>query len=179
MTHGAIVAFAVLGILGQAVAVALLAAGSLRLAGVGGPLRWVRDAVWGYELWLAFLFTALATGGSLFFSEIAHFTPCELCWYERICMYPLAILTLLLALRDDRPAARYCFPLPIVGTALAVYHVLVERGAVSQTRGCLSIGAGRLRDEVDRGARLRDDPVLTLTVFVLVSGVLVLAAGSE
>ena len=36
----------------------------------------------GYELWLAFAVAAIATGGSLFFSEIAHFVPCELCWYS-------------------------------------------------------------------------------------------------
>ena len=94
-------------------------------------------------------------------------------------MYPLAILTLLLALRDERPAARYLLPLPIVGTALAVYHVLVERGAVSQTRGCLLSAPGGCATKWIEELGYVTIPVLTLTVFVLVSGVLVLAAGSE
>ena len=40
---------------------------------------------------LAFVVAAVATAGSLYFSEVAHFTPCRLCWYQRICMYPLAL----------------------------------------------------------------------------------------
>ncbi|HEY7762066.1 MAG TPA: disulfide bond formation protein B, partial [Actinomycetota bacterium] len=41
-------------------------------------------------LWLAFLVALTATLGSLYLSEVAHFVPCELCWYQRIAMYPLA-----------------------------------------------------------------------------------------
>ena len=74
-------------------------------------MRRLRRALWGYELWLAFLVAALATGGSLYFSEIAHYVPCELCWYQRICMYPLAITTLLAAFADDDRVARYLLPL--------------------------------------------------------------------
>jgi hypothetical protein len=109
VTQQAIVALAILGVAGQTATVALVGAGSLGVAGVEAPFRLLRMAVWGYELWLGFLVAALATGGSLFFSEIAHYAPCELCWYERICMYPLAILLLLLALANDYRAARYLF----------------------------------------------------------------------
>src|SRR2546430_17067159 len=63
---------------------------------------------------------------SLFFSEIAHFVPCELCWYQRICMYPLSITTLLAGLFDDPRAARYLLPLPAVGAGASVYHLLAE-----------------------------------------------------
>jgi len=166
VTHDAIVSFAVLGVAGQALAVALLFA----------P---VRRALWGYELWLAFFVAALATGGSLFFSEIAHFAPCELCWFERICIYPLAIVMLLIALADDRRAARYLLPLPIVGAGVAVYHVLVERGVVSQTRGCaVSAPGGCATKWVDELGYVTI-PVLTLTAFALLLGLLVLAGEPE
>src|SRR4051812_43692595 len=46
-------------------------------------------------LWLAFLVAATATAGSLYFSEHAHFVPCNLCWYQRIAMYPLSLLLLI------------------------------------------------------------------------------------
>src|SRR5690242_10162584 len=98
MTQNTIVALAVLGVAGQAFAAAPALAGGGALLGVQGPLRAVRSMLWGYELWAAFLIAAIGTGGSLFFSEVAHFVPCELCWYQRICMYPLS-LTLLLAAR--------------------------------------------------------------------------------
>jgi disulfide bond formation protein DsbB len=179
VTQQAIVAFAVLGLAGQAAAVVLAGAGSLRFAGVAEPFRLLRKAVWGYELWLGFLVAALATGGSLFFSEIAHYAPCELCWYERICMYPLAIVLLLLALANDYRAARYLLPLPIVGAGLAVYHVLVERGVVSQTKDCvLSAPGGCATRWVDELGYVTI-PVLTLTAFVLVLGLLLLAGEAE
>src|SRR6266536_1136501 len=98
MTHDVIVALAVLGVVGQVLGGLLILVGLLALAGVRGPLHALRNVLWGYELWVAFIVAAIATGGSLFFSEIAHFVPCELCWYQRICMYPLSITTLLAGL---------------------------------------------------------------------------------
>jgi disulfide bond formation protein DsbB len=179
MTHQTIVVFAVLGVSGQLLAASLYGAGALRLAGVGAPLRVMRRAVWGYELWLAFLVAALATGGSLFFSEVAHFAPCELCWYERICMYPLAVVTLLAALANDHRVTRYLLPLPIVGAGLAVYHELIERGAVSQPRACaLSAPGGCATKWIDEFGYVTI-PVLTLTAFALLVGLLLLAGELE
>ncbi len=103
-----------------------------------------RRAIEGYELWLAFVVAAIATGGSLFFSEIAHFVPCELCWYQRICMYPLSILTLLMATHDDHRAARYLLPLPVVGAGVSVYHLLVENKVVGESTTCSISAPGGL-----------------------------------
>src|SRR5207253_2210523 len=136
MTHDVTLVLATLGVLGQVVAGLLLLLGLLWLVGLRRPLVAVRGAISGYELWLAFLVAATATGGSLFFSEIAHFVPCELCWFQRVCMYPLSILTLLAALANDHRVARYLLPLPLVGSGIAVYHLLVEHGVVSETRAC-------------------------------------------
>src|SRR5437764_12094969 len=92
MTHAFVVLLAVLGVVGQALAVILLVIGALALAGIRGPLEWLRATLWGYELWCAFVVTAIATAGSLFFSEIAGFVPCKPCWYQRICTYTLSIV---------------------------------------------------------------------------------------
>ena len=78
-----------------------------RSSASGRRLRGCARVIWGYELWLAFLVSAIATAGSLFFSEIANFIPCELCWYQRIFMYPVAIVTLLAAIANDHRVARY------------------------------------------------------------------------
>src|SRR5262245_19472116 len=107
MTHDTIVVLSVLGVVGQVlVAIGILVA-LLALFGVRGPINGIRRLLWGYELWGAFVVAAIATGGSLFFSQIANFPPCELCWFQRICMYPLSILTLLMALANDNRASRY------------------------------------------------------------------------
>ena len=125
-TRDVIVMLAALGVAGQVALGAIVILALLRLFGVPGPLEWLRDLIWGYELWLAFLVALVATLGSLYFSERAHFFPCELCWYQRICMYPLALVTLLLATAGDHRAARYLLPLPVVGAALARNWSLVS-----------------------------------------------------
>jgi disulfide bond formation protein DsbB len=176
VTHDVIVALAVLGVVGEVVGAGLLLIGALALVGVRGPLRALRLGIEGYELWLAFVVAAIATGGSLFFSEIAHFVPCELCWYQRICMYPLSITTLLAALFDDPRAARYLLPLPVVGAGVSVYHLLVENGVVGQTQTCLISAPGGCATKWINEFGYLTIPTLALTAFALVFAFLLLAA---
>lgn len=136
MTRDLIVTLAVLGVVAQVVLVALVVLAVLALAQVPGPLDALRERIDGYELWAAFLVAAIATVGSLFLSEIAHFVPCKLCWIQRIFMYPLAIVGLGAAIAGDRRAARYLLPLPVLGLGVSVYHLLVERGVIKETSSC-------------------------------------------
>jgi disulfide bond formation protein DsbB len=175
MTHDVIVVLAVLGVIGQVLAAALLVVGLLALARVPGPLQALRTAVEGYELWLAFLVAAIATGGSLFFSEIAHFVPCELCWYQRICMYPLSITTLLAALFDDPRAARYLLPLPVVGAGVSVYHLLVENRVVGESLTCRISAPGGCAVKWINEFGYVTIPTLALTAFALALAFLLLA----
>ena len=175
MTENVITAFAVLGIVGQLSVGLLLLAGLLRLAGVSGPLGSIRASIWGYELWLAFLVSALATGGSLFLSEIANFVPCELCWFQRIFMYPLAVTTLLAALFNDHRVARYLLPLPLIGAGFSIYHLLVENGVVEQTRACfVSAPGGCATKWIDEFGYVTI-PTLALTAFALTFALLLFA----
>ena len=80
------------------------------------------DSVAGAALWLAWLVAIVTTLGSLYFSLVAHFQPCELCWYQRICMYPLAVILPIAAWRRDRGIWRYVAPQVAVGIAIAAYH---------------------------------------------------------
>jgi disulfide bond formation protein DsbB len=180
VTHDVIVAIAVLGVIGQVLAGILILVALAAGAGARGPLRAVRDAIWGYELWAAFAVAAIATGGSLFFSEVAHFVPCELCWFQRICMYPLSIVTLLAALAGDHRIARYLLPLPIVGAGVSVYHLLVENGVVEQAQACLLSAPGGCATKWVNAFGYMTIPTLALTGFVLLIGFLALAGfGSD
>jgi disulfide bond formation protein DsbB len=86
---------------------------------------------------LAWLVAAVATAGSLYYSEIADLVPCELCWYQRICMYPLAAILLVGAVRRDRGTRWFALPFVAVGAPLALYHWLVERvPALSDSVAC-------------------------------------------
>ena len=176
MTHDVIVALSVLGVIGQVLAVVLLLTGIAWLVGLRGPGDHLRAWVEGYELWIVFAISSIATGGSLFFSEIANFPPCELCWYQRICMYPLSIITLLAAIRGDFRIARYVLPLPIVGACISVYHLLVENGVVGQSSACLVSAPGGCATKWINEFGYMTIPTLALTAFALLTELLTLAA---
>ncbi len=65
--------------------------------------------------------------GSLIFSELLAFTPCNLCWYERILLYPLAIILLVGYLRRDKGLFLYVLPFSILGIGVASYHYLLQK----------------------------------------------------
>ena len=83
-------------------------------------------AVHDSSLWLAWLVTATATLGSLWFSEVADYVPCRLCWFQRVCMYPLAGILLIAAWRRDRSVRWYALPLLVAGIGVSSYHSLIE-----------------------------------------------------
>jgi len=68
----------------------------------------------------------VATLGSLTYSEGYGFVPCELCWYQRIAMYPLVLVLGVGMLGGDTAVWRYALPLPLVGLAISIYHVTIQ-----------------------------------------------------
>src|SRR5258707_10309965 len=167
MTHSTIVVLSILGVVGQVLAGLLVLVALAALVGLRRPLDMLRSALWGYELWAAFVVASIATGGSLFFSDIARVVPCELCWYQRICMYPLSILTLFAAYHGDYRVARYLVPLPAVGAGVSIYHLLVENGVVAQAKECLASAPGGCATKWINEFGWMTIPTLALTGFVL------------
>ena len=78
-----------------------------RRAAPGSVLDTTRQALAELSLWLGWVVAAVTMAGSLYYSVGAHFLPCELCWYQRICMYPLVAILLVGALRRDRKVWMY------------------------------------------------------------------------
>ena len=79
-----------------------------------------------WSRWMAFAVAGTAMAGSLYFSEVQHFIPCKLCWYQRIAMFSLALVLLVGAIRRDRDVRWYAAPLAVVGLGVSVYHYLLE-----------------------------------------------------
>ena len=86
----------------------------------------VAEAVAPNALAMAWVVALLATAGSLYFSEVAGFEPCLLCWYQRIAMYPLVIILGIAAVRRETAGATYAAALAGIGAVIAAYHVALE-----------------------------------------------------
>lgn len=86
-----------------------------------------------FLLYLAWIQSAIAMGGSLFFSEIMKFPPCVLCWYQRICMYPLVLLIAVGIIRKDKHVGWYVMPLAAIGWVIALYHNLLYYGIIPKS----------------------------------------------
>jgi disulfide bond formation protein DsbB len=133
-----------------------------------------RDTLLGGELWIAWGFAAAATAGSLFFSEFSQFIPCRLCWFQRIGMYPLAVLLLMAAVRrDTRGGALYGLPLAVFGSVVAIYHVYIEYHPEAELASC-KIGAPCATKWIDKIGYVTI-PVLALTAFLAIIALLLSA----
>lgn len=86
--------------------------------------------------WLAFSVAATAMVGSLYFSEVAEYVPCKLCWYQRIAMYSLAVILLVAAVKRDHGVTKYALPLAVIGAGISTYHYLLEWFPSIQTDVC-------------------------------------------
>jgi disulfide bond formation protein DsbB len=82
---------------------------------------------------LCFLVASSATLGSLFFSDVMGFVPCNMCWYQRIFMYPLVIIFLINLLYPDDRVFKYAFPIVVVGLLFAIYHNLLMFGLIPES----------------------------------------------
>ncbi|RSL35101.1 disulfide bond formation protein B [Salibacterium salarium] len=80
-----------------------------------------------YVLYAAWLVSVVATFGSLYFSEVLGYVPCEFCWYQRIAMYPLVILLGIAAFYNDTKIVGYVLPLSIIGSLVSIYHYLMQK----------------------------------------------------
>jgi disulfide bond formation protein DsbB len=78
--------------------------------------------------------------GSLYFSEIADYVPCRLCWFQRIAMYPIALIALIALIRRDANARWYFVPMAIIGAGVSIYHYLIEWGVLADSESCALFG---------------------------------------
>ena len=69
----------------------------------------------------------VTTLGSLYYSEVAGYPPCLLCWYQRIAIYPQVVILGIAALRRDLQVWRTAVPLAVIGVVISVWHVIIER----------------------------------------------------
>ena len=86
----------------------------------------INNSLRGYELAFGAVAAGTATLGSLYLSEVVHLSPCTLCWYQRIAMYPLAVILVIAAIRRDTAVRIYAVALAGIGGLIAAYHYLIQ-----------------------------------------------------
>lgn len=84
-----------------------------------------------YGFHFGFLTALAAVAISLFYSEIIGFPPCELCWIQRIFIYPQVILFGMELYKRDRAIVDYSMVMAIFGMIVSLFHMYVERGGAS------------------------------------------------
>ena len=125
-----------------------------------------------HGLSLAWAIATVATIGSLYFSEVLKYVPCNLCWYQRILMYPLVIILGIAAVRKDFGIVKYILPITIVGLCTSTYHYLMQKTdiVVSNTKVC---GIIPCDVEYINWFGFVTIPFLALTAFVLISIIMI------
>jgi disulfide bond formation protein DsbB len=103
-------------------------------ASVPAPVPW-------WPLFLAWLVALIATAGALFLGEVMGMTPCVLCWYQRIAMFPLAVVLGIGLLDRDQRSVHYALPLAWAGWAVALYHCLIFWGVIAEALAPCSKGS--------------------------------------
>jgi disulfide bond formation protein DsbB len=123
-----------------------------------------------YGAYLALAPALTAMLGSLYYSEIAGFVPCTLCWYQRILMYPLTLIILVGIIKQDEYLPDYVLPFSIIGMGVSTYHYLIQLGVFEHPAAC-SVGIPCNLRYVDYFGFVTI-PLLTLTAFVLITVVM-------
>lgn len=117
------------------------------------------------SLSFAFLISVGVTLGSLYLSEIAHFVPCKLCWFQRIFMYPQVLLLGVASIKNDFGIKKYIIPLSIIGLVIATYQYILQMSPIPLP--CTDeIASCAVKEFVEFG--YITIPMMSLTSFLLI-----------
>ncbi|MEI7890569.1 MAG: disulfide oxidoreductase [bacterium] len=120
----------------------------------------------------AFAIALLSTIGSLFYSEIAKFQPCELCWFQRIFMYPQVILLGIALAKKESKIIDYSLGLASVGILFSLYqNFLIYTASKSSICG---ISAVSCTTKVVLGLGYVTIPLMALTAFSFIIAIFLL-----
>ncbi len=118
-------------------------------------------------IYVAWLLSLVATGGSLFFSEIMLYPPCVLCWYQRIAMYPLVIILGRGVLKHPAVAMSFAWPLALIGWLVALYHNLLYYKILPESAAPCRTGVSCTSFHIEWWGFITI-PLLSLTAFTLI-----------
>ena len=98
-----------------------------------------------YYIYVAWLIAIVSVVGSLYFSNVVGLVPCVLCWYQRIAIYPLALIIPIGLVRHDETLAEYILWFGGIGWLFGLYQVLLQYGFIHEATTC-SFGVSCISD---------------------------------
>lgn len=118
-------------------------------------------------LFLSWAIAVIALFGSLYFSEIRKFEPCELCWYQRIFMYPLTIILGIAYVKKDWKISFYTMILSAIGGSISLYHYSLQKFLLTK-EGSLFCGRIPCHAQYIDWFGFITIPFLALTAFIII-----------
>lgn len=124
-------------------------------------------------LFICWLLATTSTMGSVFFSHVMEFAPCVLCWYQRICLFPLVILLAVGLFSFDKSAVKYTLPLVIAGWLTALYHTLLYAGIIPKSLQPCTQGVSCTEEYINLFGFITI-PMLSLLSFSMIMALLII-----
>lgn len=126
----------------------------------------------------AFFLAFIASVASLFLSEVLHFQPCVLCWYQRIAMYPQVVLLYVAQLRREQVLTPYLIIVNIIGSFISLYHYslhILPRTMVSVMPCSTQFGGVPCDKGYDFYFGFMTFPLMAWSVFTLITFLLIIS----
>lgn len=118
--------------------------------------------------YLAWTVALTGTVGSLFFSEVMELPPCDLCWYQRIAMYPLVLILGIGIISRDGRMKVYGLPFAVTGLAISIYHNLLYYKFISEALTPCGEGVSCTAVQLEL-AGFVTIPLMTLAAFAVIT----------
>ena len=121
----------------------------------------------------AWAIALVASLGAIFIGEVLGQEPCNLCWYQRIAMFPLVLILGLACLNNDLSIRRYALPLAIAGGAVALWHTLLYVGLISEGIVPCSVNGPSCTDANMTILGVIPLPMISLASFIVIALMLI------
>ncbi|WP_431027936.1 disulfide oxidoreductase [Lysinibacillus sp. LZ02] len=117
-----------------------------------------------------FSVSLIATLGSLYFSEVRGYIPCEMCWYQRILMYPIVIISAVAYIQKNARIALTTAVFACIGGSISLYHYGIQKITFLQ-ESAPSCGQVSCTGAYINWLGFITIPFLALTAFIIIAGV--------
>ncbi|MFA6000445.1 MAG: disulfide bond formation protein B [Candidatus Paceibacterota bacterium] len=123
------------------------------------------DYLSGHFLVIGFIVVAFSSFFPLVYSEIINFSPCVLCWWQRVFMFPLVFMFGVALWDKDKRVIRYAIPLLCAGFLVSVYQNFFYYFGDSSSLPCDASGVSCYQKLVSEFGGYISIPMMALTAF--------------